>query len=100
MKIELKQRITHNGVLYDPGVHDLPADLCEEFMAKGRWVAAPLQKIKLIHPIIHDGTEYGRGIHELPESLVAHFLTTASQYPGYAEIRRTSDDRGARSASD
>jgi hypothetical protein len=77
MKMEVKNRITHDGVIYEPGVVDLPQGLAEKLMAKWPWAVANLQRVQLVESITHDGKEYKRGIHDLTQSLARHFLETA-----------------------
>src|SRR5262249_2334682 len=77
VKIELKYQITHDGIVYEPRVHDLPERLIKQLTAKWPWAVVPLTKIELKHPITHDGTHYPRGVHELPEAIGQLFLLTA-----------------------
>jgi hypothetical protein len=77
MKIELKYQISHGGIVYPSGVHDLPETLLNHFLAKFPWVAVTLTKIELKHPINHNGIEYPRGVHELTQGTAQMFLRTA-----------------------
>ena len=77
MKIELKYEISDAGIVYPPGVHDVPESLVKHFVAKFPWAAVPLTKIELKHPIAHDGIEYPRGVHELTQGTAELFLRTA-----------------------
>jgi len=77
MKVELKYQISDAGIVYPPGVRDLPENLVKHLIAKFPWAVVPLTKIKLKHPIVHDGIEYPRGVHELTEGTAQLFLHTA-----------------------